>query len=117
MGPLTRHLFSEKVQLIVSGKLLEEVEDVGQRGHLRKYFDLDKLTNFIGLLRVYAIMVTDPRNIPKRSRDPDDDYLLAVCRTGRADVLLTGDGDLLVLKHHQGTAILSVAEFRRLHMS
>jgi putative PIN family toxin of toxin-antitoxin system len=77
---------------------------------------MDKLTSFIGLLREYATLVPDPRSSPKRSRDPDDDYLLAVCKAGRADVLLTGDGDLLVLKHHEGTAILSVAEFRHSHM-
>jgi hypothetical protein len=113
MGPVTRHLFSDQVQLLISEKILQEVADVGQRGHLRRYFDQDKLSRFIGLLRQSSIMVPDVQAPPQRSRDPDDDYVLAVCKAGRADVLLTGDKDLLVLKHHHRTTIMTVGEFRR----
>jgi putative PIN family toxin of toxin-antitoxin system len=47
-------------------------------------------------------------------RDPDDDHLLALCKDGKANMLLTGDKDLLVLKRFTGTRILSPSEFLRL---
>lgn len=48
----------------------------------------------------------------KRSPDPDDDFLLALCEAGRADYLVSGDrSGLLALASHCGTRILSVREF------
>lgn len=47
-----------------------------------------------------------------RSPDPTDDFILAMAEAGEADYLVTGDkGDLLALKRHSGTRILSVREF------
>jgi putative PIN family toxin of toxin-antitoxin system len=48
-------------------------------------------------------------------RDPDDDHLLAMCKDGSADILVTGDEDLLVLKKFGKTRIQSPAEFLRNH--
>jgi len=48
-------------------------------------------------------------------RDPDDDHLLALSKDGNADILITGDEDLLVLKKFGNTRILSPAEFLRKH--
>ena len=45
------------------------------------------------------------------SRDPDDDYLLALAKTAKAHVLLTGDRDLLVLGTHGRTKILNAQAF------
>lgn len=41
------------------------------------------------------------------SRDPDDDHVLATAVAARADAILTGDEDLLVLGNYEGTRILS----------
>ncbi len=52
-------------------------------------------------------MVT-PSKLPKRvCRDPDDDIVLATALAGRADLIVTGDNDLLVLKTFQRMRILS----------
>ena len=46
------------------------------------------------------------------SRDPDDNYLLAIAVAGLADFLLTGDKrDLLSLERHGSTRILTVRAF------
>jgi putative PIN family toxin of toxin-antitoxin system len=51
----------------------------------------------------------------KRSADPSDDFLLALCEAGKADYLVTGDkGGLLVLKRHKATRIVSAREFAAL---
>lgn len=39
--------------------------------------------------------VSDPAEIPAVSRDPDDDYLLALAAEHQAERVVTGDADLL----------------------
>ena len=45
------------------------------------------------------------------SRDPDDDKFLDVAINGRADVVVSGDGDLLDLNPFRGIAILAPADY------
>ncbi|MFN8995035.1 MAG: putative toxin-antitoxin system toxin component, PIN family [Pseudomonadota bacterium] len=45
------------------------------------------------------------------SRDPKDDRFLEVALNGDADLLITGDQDLLVLHPFQSTTIITPAEF------
>lgn len=40
-------------------------------------------------------------------RDPDDDHLLALALSGEADVIISGDADLLVLDPFRGIPILT----------
>ena len=44
-------------------------------------------------------------------RDEDDDVVLATALAGKADVIVTGDEDLLVLKKFRGIKILSPRQF------
>jgi putative PIN family toxin of toxin-antitoxin system len=52
-----------------------------------------------------------PRAVPRVCRDPDDDQVLAIAVAGAADVLVTGDADLLALGVHGGVGITSTADF------
>ena len=45
------------------------------------------------------------------SRDPKDDKFLEVAVNGRADVIVTGDKDLLALNPYRGIAILTPADY------
>ena len=47
-------------------------------------------------------------------RDKDDDVVLATAIAGKADVIVTGDDDLLVLKKFRGIRILSPRQFLEL---
>jgi uncharacterized protein len=48
----------------------------------------------------------------RRSPDPTDDFLLALCEAGAAGYLVTGDKrGLLALKQHKGTRIVSAHVF------
>lgn len=49
------------------------------------------------------------------SRDPKDDKFLDVAVNGRADVIVTGDGDLLALHPFRGIAILTPAAYLQRH--
>lgn len=46
-------------------------------------------------------------------RDPKDDYLLALAKAAKADLLITGDEDLLVLKKYGKARILKPAAFKK----
>ena len=45
------------------------------------------------------------------SRDAADDCLLSLCKQTKADVLLTGDDDLLVLEKHGKARIMNARMF------
>lgn len=42
--------------------------------------------------------------------DPDDDHVIACALSARADIIVSGDHDLLDLKHYQGMRIITAAE-------
>jgi putative PIN family toxin of toxin-antitoxin system len=44
-------------------------------------------------------------------KDPKDNFLLSLSMDGNADILLTGDNDLLILKKFRKTKILTISDF------
>ena len=44
-------------------------------------------------------------------RDADDDWVLATAITGRAEAIVTGDGDLLAFRVYRSVAILTPRQF------
>ena len=59
--------------------------------------------------------VVEPEPLPERiCRDRNDDQVLAAALAGAADVIVTGDEDLLVLREFQGTRILTPRRFLEL---
>ena len=50
-------------------------------------------------------------------RDPSDDLVLACAEAARADCLVTGDEDLLILKEFEGTRIIRPSDFWRFEKS
>lgn len=56
-----------------------------------------------------------PAHLAKRvCRDPDDDWILATAVAGSADLIVTGDKDLLVLRRFQGIPIVTPRGFLEL---
>jgi predicted nucleic acid-binding protein len=49
--------------------------------------------------------------IPRIVRDPDDDYLIAMAVTGNADVLVSGDHDVLGIANLTSFRIMSMRDF------
>lgn len=52
-----------------------------------------------------------PRSVPA---DPDDDHVLACAMAARADLIVSGDNDLLSLQSFQGMRVVTPAEALRL---
>lgn len=71
-----------------------------------KYPDEDAVAA-VSLLRS-RMQVVEPTPLESKvCRDPDDDTILATALTGKAVCIITGDKDLLILKHFGSVDILS----------
>lgn len=93
-----------------SAELLQELQDVLERPKIAARIPLRDAEQLTQLLKSRALFVL-PDIIPAVARDPKDDIYLACALAADADVLITGDQDLLVLKLHGRTRILTPAEF------
>lgn len=83
-------------ELVISEKLLAELGRALAYPKLREYISREDAAELIALLRSTASMLADPERSDHVSRDPDDDYLLALAKSS-ASILISGDDDLLVL--------------------
>ncbi len=94
-------------QLVVSDPIQAEVEET-----LTRKFGWDAQR----FAQVAAELWRDTRHVTptqpvKASRDPDDDHILACAVEAHAQVILTGDGDLLSLHPYREISILTPAQF------
>jgi uncharacterized protein len=81
------------ITAIVSPKLLEEVREVSARPKFQ-WLDREEVEQVLDGLAACENAV-DPEDVPAVTRDPDDDYLIALARAAGVDVLVSGDLDLL----------------------
>lgn len=83
-------------ELIVSEKLMAEVARALAHPKPRKLVPAANAAAFIGLVERSGTKVEDIDDPPVSSRDPGDDYLIALASSASA-ILVSGDGDLLTL--------------------
>jgi uncharacterized protein len=83
--------------LIVSPKLLDELEDVLNRTKFRAYASPDQVSAYVEALAAEAVAFDDPEDTPRVTPDPADDYLIHLARAVRADLLVSGDKHLTEL--------------------
>ena len=104
-------ILNDKVKIILTDQLINEIKVVTSRDKLKKYFDQDKVTELISLLDILTDKVK-LRKVDKICRDPKDDFLLALAKESKANYLITGDKDLLDIKVYGRTRIVTVKQFR-----
>lgn len=100
-------------EIVVSEAIVQEVEK-----HLRGKFAApdERIAEFDRFIREHCRYVSPADVDPKMCRDPNDLAVLGTATASGADVLVTGDKDLLVLKRFEGIPILSPRElFEQLH--
>ena len=96
--------------LITSEPLLHELRTIS-----RAKFAVDPVElPLLEQLNEEAEIVTPAELRGRVCRDKDDDVVLATALAGKADVIVTGDDDLLVLKKFRGIEILSPRQFLEL---
>jgi len=65
----------------------------------------DVMADFVAVIEIVE-PVSVPRVVPT---DADDDQVIAAAVTANADLIVSGDSDLLGLQQHQGIPILTAA--------
>jgi len=94
--------------------LLEELTDVLTRPAATKQLTaIGKAAREVLADYLEAVELVEPAELPRIVRDPDDDHVLACALAARADLIVTRDKDLLVLKSYQDIPILAAAEALR----
>ena len=96
--------------LLVSEATLEELADVLSRKKFDPYVTLKDRKIFIRLLGRISERVASGRRI-QACRDPRDDKFLEVAVNGGANLIISGDKDLLVLNPFMRIPILSPSDY------
>ena len=91
---LLRRWLGGECELVVSPALLAELEEVLLRPKFRRYLDEEEARDFVQLVAATAQLVPDPPAQAGLTRDPDDDYLIALACAAGVDALVSGDPDL-----------------------
>lgn len=100
--------------LILPEEVVVELErKVSTKPYLRAHISDAAVNRLIALLRISGQSLPPlTGSAPSLVRDPKDDYLLAAAVIADADVLVTGDLDLLDIRDHlRKPAIMTAAEF------
>lgn len=91
---------------------IEETGEVLSRPRLQKKYVISREDReaFLHLLRTDGLLLAE---VPPAGvcRDPEDDLLLGCAGAARADFLVTGDEDLLVVEKYRGVRIVRAREF------
>jgi putative PIN family toxin of toxin-antitoxin system len=97
-------------ELVVSPALLAELREVLARPKFRPYVTAAEAAAYVELIGHEATIHDDPPPAEKSlGADPDDEYLLDLARVAAADVLVSGDSHLLVLR--DVVPVMTPAEF------
>ena len=97
-------------ELVTSGFILDEVHEA----LVKKFrYSRQDATETVALLNTRMTVVT-PEPLPAPvCRDPEDDTIIGTAIAGACECIVTGDKDLLVLKHYSGIDIISPDRFWR----
>lgn len=103
-------LYTDALKILFSESLLNELANTMQKAKLKKYFAANALDEMLENLGSYIDLV-DVRSVVTVCRDPNDNFLLALSKDGKADYLVTGDKDLLELKKFGRAQIVTITKF------
>lgn len=87
---------SSDFDIVMCPALLGEIREVlTMRPRLRKWISLETATLFVDTIETLVDLVDDPTEVRAETRDPSDDYLIALARANRVELMVSGDKDLL----------------------
>ncbi|MBI2118684.1 MAG: putative toxin-antitoxin system toxin component, PIN family [Elusimicrobia bacterium] len=94
-------------QIFLSGGILQEVKKtLGVKIHLPE----KRVQEIIKFLQSKTTLVQPSECDKKQCRDPNDLFVLGTAASARADLLISGDHDLLILKQYGNTKIVTPRE-------
>ncbi len=96
--------------VLASRLTLQELKEVAGRSRFDRYVEAEKRRRLVAEF-VRAAVTVDISFPIRACRDPKDDKFLEVAVHGRADVIVTGDTDLLALHPFRGIVILTPSAY------
>ena len=96
--------------LLFSKESIEEFVDVVERPKFKRFFSQKDIELILNLFDLFGELVNIKSDV-NICRDAKDNFLLNLSIDGKADYLVTGDKDLLVLKKIKITQILTMSQF------
>ena len=108
---IDHHLLRQHFILVTAPELLAELDRVLAYPKLQRYYSEEDRTQFVALIMAVSEVVDLPEAIPRIGQDPDDDRVIACAVAGAAELIISGDHDLLALHQVGGIDILSAAQF------
>jgi putative PIN family toxin of toxin-antitoxin system len=96
--------------LLSSHDTISELREVLFRAKFDLYISREDRAVFLAQLAMVTEVVPVIQ-VVRECRDPRDDKFLEVALNGRADAIITGDGDLLAMNPWRGIAIVSPKDY------
>ena len=103
-------ILSKEIKVVVSEEMLKELSEVASRPKFKNILTVRRIKELFSLLDSYAIVVSPSQKV-NACRDEKDNFLLEIALEGKADYLITGDEDLLVLDPFHNTKIVKPKDF------
>ena len=97
-------------ELLVSEATMQELADVLARPKFDPYLTIAERQEFLRVLGRIAEMVPIVYTV-HACRDPRDDKFLELAVNGEADLIVTGDHDLLVLQSFRDIPVITPAQY------
>lgn len=101
----------EGLDIYVSEELIKEIREVISRPKFSGKIALESIVNLFELISAKCLFIDGYKDAESAIRDIKDLYLLSMAESIPADYVVTGDSDLLILKNHKGTRIITFSEF------
>lgn len=101
----------EGLDIYVSDELIKELRDVVFRPKFLGKISLESIVNLFELINAKCHFINGYKDTESAIRDIKDLYLLSMAEIIPADYIVTGDNDLLILRNHNGTRIITFSEF------
>ena len=112
VGPVLRRLRDGDYILVYSEPLITEFVDVLNRPRIKDKYGLapEDIETVVALILLRGEAVVPTRRITI-CRDPDDNMFLEAAVDGGADIIVSGDDDLLEIEAFEGIPIVRPGEF------
>ena len=107
---LDEFIETKQIILAFSKELIDEFKEVVSRPKFERFFSPQDVEELMNKFDFYGKLIEVNSNI-KDCRDKKDNFLLNLAIDSKADFLVTGDDDLLILKKIKQTKILTYKEF------
>jgi len=111
-GEILRRLRDGEFALLYTEPLLVELAEGINRPRIRQKYSLgsEDIETVLALILLRGEPI-DPTRRVEICRDPKDNMILEAAAAGQADMITSGDFDLLSLREFEGMPIISPAEF------